>query len=239
MRKQILFLAGFFCLVSLSMTGQNKYNDLVAKQLKGAVNEVNTVRKLHGGVDWGERDSKWSTQFDKRGYIIKSEDYIYKWNANYTQCSCEVPRQSGERYYNFFKANISSVSNVYKYEGEMSQYKGLENKVVGGGPLLIEYHFDSSRRLLKVLNGEGGNNFSSLLTTSMYQCDSQEFSYKGAERLPYKVVNNMSDGGESWGIEFLIQYGKMDSHGNWLYRKLINVENNKQFVEEIRTISYY
>lgn len=239
MKKQILLLAGVFCLVFLSLTGQNKYNDLIARQLKGAVKEVTTVRKLHGGVDWGEGDFKWSTQFDNYGNITKSEDYIYKWNANHTQCSCEVPRQSRDRYYNFYKANISSASNVYKYEGEMSQYKGLENKVVGGGTLLVEYHFDNFGRLLKVVNGEAGMNSCTLLPTSMYQCNSQEFSYKGAERLPFKIVNDMESGGESWGIEFLIQYGKMDSHGNWLYRKLINVENNKQFVEEIRTISYY
>lgn len=239
MKKQIFFLAVFFCLISFNLTGQNKYNDLMAKQLKGAVKEVTTVRKLHGGVDWGDSDSKWSTLFDNRGYITKSEDYIYKWNANYTQCSCEVPRVSGERYYDFFKANVSIANNVYKYEGKMTQYQGTDNNVKGNGVLLIEYHFDTSGRLLKVVNGVSGMNFCSLLTTSMYQCNKQDFSYKGVERLPYKVVNDMEDGGESWGIEFLIKYEKFDSQGNWLYRKLYNVEDSKKFVEEIRTITYY
>lgn len=234
MKKQILLLAGVFCLVSLNLTGQNKYNDLMAKQLKGAVKEVNTVRKLHGGVDWGEGDFKWSSQFDKHGYIIKSEDYIYKWNANYTQCTCEVPRISGEGYYDIYKFNVNTANRTFSYEGGSNQYQGTSNEIIGGGSSNINYQFDISGRLIKVEQYANA-----LLASSMYQCDSQEFSYKGAERLPYKVANNMSDGGESWGIEFLIQYGKMDSHGNWLYRKLINVENNKQFVEEIRTINYY
>lgn len=81
MKKQTSLYPTLFCLVSLSLTGQNKYNDLMARQLKGAVKEVTTVRKLYGGVDWGEGDFKWSTQFDNEGYIAKSEDYIYKWNA--------------------------------------------------------------------------------------------------------------------------------------------------------------
>lgn len=50
MKKQTLLYAVLFCLVSFSLTGQNKYNDLMARQLKGAVKEVTTVRKLYGGV---------------------------------------------------------------------------------------------------------------------------------------------------------------------------------------------
>ncbi|MCS2952468.1 MAG: energy transducer TonB [Bacteroides thetaiotaomicron] len=236
MKKQILFLAGAFCMVSLNLLGQKKYNDLMANQLSGAVKEVNTIRKLHGGVDWGDSDSKWSTQFDNNGHITKSEDYFYKWNANYTQCSCEVPRESGEGYYDFYKFNVNTTNNVYKYEGSLVQYQGTDNTPKGGGETSIEYQFDASGRLIQIVNGTNDN---SLLSVSMYSCDSQTFSYKGNERLPYKVVNDMSYGGESWGLDFLIKYEKVDSQGNWLHRKLYNVEKNSQFVEEIRTITYY
>lgn len=234
MKKQIFFLAVFFCLISFNLTGQNKYNDLMAKQLKGAVKEVTTVRKLHGGVDWGDSDSKWSTLFDNRGYITKSEDYIYKWNANYTQCSCEVPRVSGDGYYNIYKFSVNATNNIYKYDGGFNQYEGVGNEVKGAGPSNINYQFDTSGRLLKMEQYAD-----MLLYVSMKSCDSQTYSYKGTERLPYKVVNDMSDGGGSWGIEFLIKYEKFDSQGNWLYRKLYNVEDSKKFVEEIRTIAYY
>lgn len=239
MKKQILFLAGAFCMVSLNLLGQKKYNDLMANQLSGAVKEVNTIRKLHGGVDWGDSDSKWSTQFDNNGYITKSEDYFYKWNANYTQCSCEVPRESGERYYDLYKINVSTINNMYKYEGRYTQYQGISDKSCGGGLVSIKYQFDDSGRLLKLVNGVDGMNYCSLIWTSLYACNSQIFSYKGADRLPYKVVNDMEDGGESWGLNFLIKYEKVDSQGNWLHRKLYNVEKNSQFVEEIRTITYY
>lgn len=236
MKKQILFLVGMFCMVSLNLLGQKKYNDLMANQLLGAVKEVNTIRKLYGGVDWGDSDSKWSTLFDNNGYIAKSEDYIYKWNANYTQCSCEVPRESGERYYDFYKFNVNTVNDVYQYEGSFAQFQGTDNKAKGGGETSIEYRFDASGRLLKIENGTSDN---SLLCVSMYACDSQTFSYNGNERLPYKVLNDMSYGGEGWGLDFLIKYEKVDSQGNWLHRKLYNVENKNQFVEEIRTITYY
>lgn len=49
----------------------------------------------------------------------------------------------------------------------------------------------------------------------------------------------MENGGESWGINFLIKYVKVDSQGNWTHRKLYNIENGQQYVEEIRTITYY
>lgn len=234
MKKQNLFLVGLFCLVSFNLAGQKKYNDLMAKQLSGVVKEVCTIRKLHGGVDWGNSDLKWSTQFDNRGYITKSEDYIYKWDANYTQCSCEVPRESGEQYYNIYKFSVNSTNNMYKYDGGFNQYEGMDNEAKGAGPSNINYQFDTSGRLLKMEQYAD-----MLLYSSMKSCDSQTYSYKGAERLPYKVLNDMSDGGGSWGIEFLIKYEKFDSQGNWLHRKLYNVENSKQFVEEIRTITYY
>ena len=234
MKKQNLFLVGLFCLVSFNLAGQSKYNDLKANQLLGAVKEVNTIRKLHGGVDWGDSDSKWSTQFDNHGYITKSEDYIYQWNANYTQCSCEVPREKGEWYYNIYKFNVNTANNMYKYEGGFTQYQGTDKEIKGTGPSNMDYQFDTSGRLLTVKQYAD-----MLLNLSMKSCDSQTYSYKGIERLPYKVLNEMSDGGESWGIEFLIKYENIDSHGNWLRRKLYNIENNKQFVEEIRTITYY
>lgn len=239
MRKQILFFVGVFCMVSLNLLGQKKYNDLMANQLLGAVKEVNTVRKLHGGVDFGEADSKWSTQFDIHGYITKSEEYYYKWNANYTQCSCDIPRESGERYYDVFKINVSTINNMYKYEGQFTQYLGTNDKSTGGGgSVSIQYQFDDSGRLLKLLNGEYGNQCS-LMWISLYACSSQIFNYNGSNRLPFKVICDMEYGGESWGIEFLIKYEKFDSQGNWLQRKLYNIEKSNQFVEEIRTITYY
>ena len=44
MKKQILFLAGAFCMVSLNLLGQKKYNDLMAKP--GEIVIQNGVRNL-------------------------------------------------------------------------------------------------------------------------------------------------------------------------------------------------
>lgn len=230
MKKQTLFIVVLFCLTSLSLVGQNKYNDLIANQLTGAVKEVNTIRKLYGNVDFGDKDVEWNTQFDIRGYITQSEGYIYKWNENYTQCSCEASPENRGDYNTFCKLNVVIVNNEYNLEG-----KFIEESIGGGVPIKINYGFDSLGRLNSIKN----NTNYSLKWFSLNASATQIFRYKGNDKIPYKVECSMENGGESWGINFLIKYVKVDSQGNWTHRKLYNIENGQQYVEEIRTITYY
>lgn len=236
MKKQILFWTGMSCLMSLNVTGQNKYNDLVKNQLVGPVKEVVMTRKVYG-ADEGYVNATKTTSFDSKGYITRSGKDTYSYNGTYTQCNCNVyPDGTTEEHYSLTK---KESTNECVYSGKFTQkFDGGGNWITSDGVINgIIFKFDESNRLLSLKQDEpmGGNLFKLLND----YCFKRKYSYRGTDALPYRVEEELDRGGDGFVYNLLISYVNIDAKGNWTHRKLYHEKTNKLLMEETRTITYF
>lgn len=234
MRKLVLFLVGVFCLASTDLVGQNRFNHLVINQLFGQVKEVTTTRIVYG-KDEGYKNEKVTTYFNLDGYITQSGKDIYKYNETYNQCTSHI--SPGADYEERCWLNKKELNNECRYDTRYAQkMDGVWNKNDSETNGII-FKFDDLNRLLSHQQDDyTGKNIFKLLSD---ECFTRTYSYRGTEKLPYKVAEELDCGGDGWLYDLSIKYVNIDSKGNWTHRKLFKTVDNKLLMEEIRSINYY
>lgn len=235
MRKQMVLWIGLACLISIKVMGQNKYNDWATNQLIGAVKKVEMKRKAFFSNDV-YNDQTWGLTFNTDGYIteLMNNAYVIRYEqANGKFTTKPAVLSSGFSQINRFQIKVDG--NIRSDIGGWTQY--MDGKEVGGTAdddgLFVEYTFDAAGRLTSL-----SNQMEYLLDINANAID-RIYYYKGQEMLPYKVMEDISLGGEGWTPTLIFKYESIDQNGNWLKRKAYFEDDNKLLMEETRTIEYY